>query len=249
MDDISKNQGVKVISRAADILRALAEDTQGLSLGQIASRVGLPRSTVQRLVNALLEEGFVTAGRSARGIRLGPQIQSLAEAARVDLAEVLGPTIKSISEETGETVDLAVLEGSQMLFIGQVVGSHRLRTVSNIGERFPLSTPANGKAALALLDEAEATRLVLDETEQGKLERSVTELLAEIAEIRRTGIARDENEHTEGISALGFALRDSSGRIIALSVPVPTARYLRIRDNLTKTLVAWKERLQGMQVL
>ena len=248
MEEISKTQGVQVISRAADILRALAEDTRGLSLGEIANRVQLPRSTVQRLVNALLEEGFVTAGRSARGIRLGPQIQSLAEAARVDLAEALSPAMQSISEETGETVDLAVLEGTQMLFIGQVVGSQRLRTVSNIGERFPLSTTANGKSALARLCEPDATRLVLEEIEQGKVDRSVSEVLAEIAEIQRTGIARDEDEHTEGISALGFALQDRSGRIYALSVPVPSARYLRIKEGLTASLEGWRTKLEGMQV-
>ena len=76
----SSNQGsgnnVRVITRAAQILRVLKSDDRGLSLGEIAERIGLPRSTVQRLVNALIAEGFVVASASGSGLRLGLEIQS-----------------------------------------------------------------------------------------------------------------------------------------------------------------------------
>ncbi len=246
MNDVSRNQGVQVISRAADILRVLAEDTDGLSLGMIAKRVELPRSTVQRLVNALQEEGFVSTGRGGRGITLGPEIQALAQAGRVDPSEALRPVMKSISEETGETVDLAVLDGARMLFLDQVVGSQRLRTVSNIGERFPLSTTANGKSSLSLLDESDATRLILSEIDEGIQNRSVSDVLAELSNIHEVGISVDQDEHTDGISALGFALRDGAGRIFALSIPVPSTRFARRKDELRRILQNWKNQLDNM---
>ena len=93
----AKTQSVQVISRASEILRLLARETGGLSLGQIATRVGLPRSTVQRIVSALAFEGFVS---TEQGIRLGPEIQRLAQASTVDVKDRLRPTMRRISEST-----------------------------------------------------------------------------------------------------------------------------------------------------
>ncbi len=239
-----KNQGIQVISRAADILTALAEDTGGLSLGQIAKRVRLPRSTVQRIVSALGSEGFVSTDSGNGGLRLGPRIQTLAQASARDTRDRLRPVMQGIAEATGETVDLAVLDGGKMLFVDQIVGRQRLRAVSSIGERFPLTTTANGKAALSRLDPAEAAKLIIAEFEaEGRPGAPLTELLKEIDAIRDGDLATDENEHTEGICAAGFAIADPSGEIYALSVPVPSPRYDRIKPDLHATLKQWRATL------
>ncbi len=226
-----KNQGIQVISRAADILRLLGQDTGGLSLGQIATRVNLPRSTVQRIVAALAVEGFISTEKGYGGIRLGGEIQTLAAAAGSTSRDRLRPIMQRISDETGETVDLAILDGDHMLFLDQVVGSHRLRTVSSIGERFPLTTTANGKASLAIMDPGLAHKLILAELD-GDPAKPLSAVLSEIESVRQGALARDENEHTEGVCALGFALRDPSGDIYAVSTPVPATRYERIKDRL-----------------
>ena len=233
---LHKNSSIQVISRAALILRVLAQQSEGLSLGQIASRCDLPRSTVQRIVAALSDEGFVFSEGQSNGIRLGPEIQSLAQASAGDVKERMRPIMRSIAEKTGETVDLAVLKRGRMHFTDQIVGSHRLRTVSSIGETFPLTTTANGKAALACLDQAEAARLVLAELEQDRSEEKLMRILEDLEAIRRGKLATDESEHTEGISAIGFALRDPAGDIIAVSVPVPSSRFGRVRDDLVHIL-------------
>ena len=232
------SQGIQVISRAADILRLLGEETEGLSLGQIARSVGLPRSTVQRIVSALALEGLISTEKGSGGIKLGPVIQSLAQATVTDIRDKLRPVMKDIAAETGETVDLAVLEGTKMRFIDQIVGSQRLRTVSRIGEAFPLTTTANGKAALACKDVAEAKELVVSEKRAlNGTSRPLRDILAEIDSIRDGELARDESEHTEGICALGFAVQDQDGMIYALSVPVPSSRYQRIKDELSAAIV------------
>jgi DNA-binding IclR family transcriptional regulator len=232
-----KNQSIKVISRATDILRSLGQSTAGLSLGQIAARVELPRSTVQRIVAALEFEGFISVEKGNAGIRLGPEIQSLAQARSGAIRDRLRPLMKRISEATGETVDLAVLEGRRMRFIDQVIGSQRLRTVSSIGESFPLTTTANGKAALAAFESSEATKLIIAEFEERPdFTRELPSLLAEIDAIRSGSLARDEGEHTEGVSALGFSITEPGGGVYAISVPVPTTRFARKEAELTTAL-------------
>lgn len=235
--EINKNQGIQVITRAADILRLLGKETDGLSLGQIAKKVELPRSTVQRIVGALAVEGFITIENRNGGIRLGPEIHALAQAATLDMKDRLRPLMKSISEETGETVDLAILDGNQMLFIDQIEGTQRLRTVSSIGESFPLTTTANGKSALSCMQPAEMETLIAGEVAKGILApAAVPGLKAELDQIRNGNLARDESEHTDGISALGFAIQDDDRTIFAISVPVPTTRYLRLKTDLAQTI-------------
>ena len=235
---------IQVISRATSILRALAQSSGGMSLGQIATRVNLPRSTVQRIVAALSAEGFIVSDGGSGGIRLGPEIHSLAQAAAGDLKERLRPVMRDIAAKTGETVDLAVLKRGRMHFIDQIVGTHRLRTVSSIGETFPLTTTANGKAALACLDQTEAARLVLAELEADGADNRLMSVLEILENIRAGSLAIDEDEHTDGISAMGFALHDATGDVIAISVPVPSSRFSRVRGQLSQVLMKARDNLR-----
>jgi len=212
-----------VIARAADVLRALKHENTGMSLGQIADRVELPRSTVQRIVNALIDEGLVMMSSPASGYRLGPEIQSLAKAGQIDAAEILHPVLARTSRATGETVDLAVMRNGAMIFVDQAAGSHRLRTVSAVGEVFPMGTTANGKAALALGSDDTARGVLLREFAGD--EAKVARVMAQVERIRAGEFALDHDEHTEGISAIGTAFRDPTGLIYAVSIPVPSARF------------------------
>jgi DNA-binding IclR family transcriptional regulator len=241
------SQPIQVISRAASILRVLGEDTGGLSLGQIAGRVNLPRSTVQRIIAALSSEHLVSVGQRAGRIQLGPAIRHLAGQSRLSDPEILTTALAAISNRTGETVDLAILDGNAMLFIDQIVGRHRLRAVSETGEHFPLTSTANGKASLALLPRETALNLARAElSETGKLQTAkLDHLLEELEGITQTGLAFDRGEHTEGISAAGFAITDSNGRIYAISIPVPSTRFTARQTLITAVLLEWRQRLNN----
>ena len=175
---------------------------------------------------------------------MGPEIQSLAQASAGDLKERMRPVMRDIATKTGETVDLAVLKRGRMHFIDQIVGSQRLRTVSSIGETFPLTNTANGKAALACLDQAEAARLVLSELETERREDQLMPVLEELDAIRNGALATDEDEHTDGVSAIGLAVRDAAGDVIAVSVPVPSSRFARVKDQLTQVMTQARITLQ-----
>lgn len=239
VEDNQRIQGIQVITRAADILRVLGKNTNGLSLGQIAAQVALPRSTVQRIVSALSHERFVSTDGGQGRIRLGPEILSLAQAPVFDMRARLRPVMKEISVATSETVDLAILEGGQMRFVDQIVGSQRLRTVSRIGDTFPLTTTANGKAALACLDEQVAENLILAElTRHPEFDIALGSLLSELGEIRAGELACDQDEHTDGVSALGFAIKAQNGDIFAISVPAPSSRFVIVEANLRSCMQA-----------
>ena len=97
---------VQVIARAAAILRVLEDEMDGLSLGQIAQRVNLARSTVQRIVGALAAEKFLIAASPTGRVRLGPTILRLAASARTDFVAAARPFLIELSNELKETADL-----------------------------------------------------------------------------------------------------------------------------------------------
>jgi DNA-binding IclR family transcriptional regulator len=243
----ANKQRIQVIARAANILRTLEGESAGLSLGQIGERVGLARSTVQRIVDALLTEQFLIAASPTSGVRLGPALVRLAAAASVEFDQITRPVMSALSQSLGETVDLSVLKGSMAVFTDQIQGSHRLRAVSGVGESFPLHCTANGKALLSVLPAAKAMQLL-----KGRLSRltprTITKhakLLEAIEDCRRTGLAIDEEEHTEGISAMGTGFIDPLGRAVALSVPVPTARFNRKRAELGASLLRARDTIRS----
>lgn len=238
---------MQVIRRAAAILMALRGEPQGLSLAQVAERVGLARSTVHRLVVALERERFVVAATSSRGFRLGPALASLAVAASRDLALLIHPYLVELSQELEETVDLALLEHDHVMFVDQVAAAQRLRAVSSIGAVFPVHCTANGKALLAALPDEEIVRLL-----PAKLERLTPQtitsrdaLLEELQRVRAERVAYDREEHTPGISAVGTVVTTSDAPLAAVTVPLPTQRFDGREAALRKALLRARKTIES----
>lgn len=231
--------GIQVIARAADILRALERHRDGLSLGEIAQLVNLPRSTVQRIVDALDHEGLVIAASPGGGVRLGPALLSLAAATTFQIAAFARPTLEELARQTGETVDLALLNHDKAVFIDQITGTQRLRAVSAVGASFPLHCSANGKAMLAAMTSAELARLRKRLDLPPLTANTITDwdsLGRELDRIRTAGVAFDREEHSIGISAVAAALRAPNGELAAISIPVPTQRFTEIEHTLVERL-------------
>jgi DNA-binding IclR family transcriptional regulator len=248
-DDGDSKAGIQVIARAAAILRSLKNESDGLSLGQIADRVDLPRSTVQRIVNALQAEQFVIAASPERGIRLGPELGALAEAARIDVLEMLRPYLVDLARRTKETVDLAVLRGKRLIFVDQIPGTHRLRTVSFVGETFPLCDTANGKACLAKLGDTQILNLLAQERPAAASDPAEAEaFMREIEDVRASNIAFDRNQHTEGISAVGAAFYNLQGDLYAISIPTPSARFRTHEKSLVEQLERTLKQIVALEI-
>jgi DNA-binding IclR family transcriptional regulator len=242
----SGTSGIQVVTRVAQIFRALDNEPQGLSLSQLATRVGLPRSSTHRIVSALMGEGLLAAASPNGRVLLGPEISRLA-AGRREFWRELRPYMERLFYALDETVDCSILDGDHARFVDQIAGSHRLRAVSVVGSSFPLHSTANGKALLAALTPDERARVL-----PGRLKRytdntitSPTALMRELEQIRNTGVAFDREEHTSGISAAGIALRDPSGDFAALTVPMPTQRFQGREEAIARALLDVKHEIDA----
>lgn len=235
----AREGGIQTIARAASILRALERSPSGMSLGELAGALDLPRSTVQRLVDALKAEGFLIRASPRGGVRLGPMLLRLAGLAEHASAKRIRPLIADLSHRLRETVDVSTLQGGAAVFVDQATGRQRLVAQSAIGERFPLSATAPGKALLAMLDPPHA---------RTALARSLKEFpawplddpeafWAEIEECRTRGTAFDEENHSPGIAAVGVAFMDPDGLPLMISVPSPVQRFRNNRDRFARELL------------
>jgi DNA-binding IclR family transcriptional regulator len=242
-----RREGVQVIARAAEMLRRLAAEPHGLTLIELSARVGLPRSTAHRIVRALGQEGFVRAAPSGK-LRIGPALVGLAVSSRNDIRHEARPYLERLSHELRETVDLAVLDAGEVLFIDQYTSRRTLRIVAEIGARFPVYATANGKALLAALPPEEAVAILPKRlvaiTENTVTDRDV--LFRELDEARRTGITYDHQEHTIGIAAVGTTVRDAVGAVAAITVVVPAARFHDGEAEISAALLRTRDEIQAV---
>lgn len=169
----------------------------------------------------------------------------MANAAQYNIVEHCRLLLTELTQKTGETTDLAVMRGIGMVFLDQVPGTHRLTTVSQVGEVFPLTTTANGKACLAALPNDEALKLAQNEWDRNGVTVEVSRFLSELDRVRETGLAYDLDEHSGGVSAIGFAFRDWVGDLHAISVPVPSSRFEKQRNLIERALRETADHIQA----
>jgi DNA-binding IclR family transcriptional regulator len=234
-----RQPGIQVIQRASAILDALREAQSSLSLGQLARETGLARSTVQRIVEALQDVGWVTPPWPNGGVLLGPRLTELAAAGgRPAQLAILHPHLERLSAGLNETVDLSIRSLDRALFVDQVTAPQRLRAVSAVGETFPLHSSANGKAMLATLPDPLIESLI-GTSFPALTDRTITTipaLLEQVAEIRATGVSYDREEHTMGICAAGRVVPTPDGGFAAVSIPLPAQRFYGNERHLAEAL-------------
>jgi DNA-binding IclR family transcriptional regulator len=241
--DDERGNGIQVIGRAARILDALGASPGGMSLGEIAKVVELPRSTVQRIVNALGTEGLVRSDR-ADGVRLGPSLLRLVGKLHTDVVAVVTPHMQALCDEVAETVALTRMSGRELAFVHVVVSEQELRVVPRVGASLPLHSTCGGKALLALNPDEEVLELMGDTYERvtPRTLHSATALTKELRKVRSAGYAYQEDETEPGISSIAVAIDTILGRY-AVSVVVPSARFGVKREMLAAQLLKCQEAL------
>ncbi len=240
--DDEKAGGIQVITRAAKILDALGEKPNGMSLGEIALAVDLPRSTVQRIVNALDSVQLVRGG--AGGVRLGPSLLRLIASVHTEVVAIVKPWLQALSDATGETVSLSRASGLQLAIVHYIVADRELRVVPRIGMNLPLYSTSGGRALLALNSDA-AARELLGEAYMAVTDVTVRDfpaLMEHLTEIRRTGLAYDLEETLEGISTIAVAIDTILGRF-SISLLVPSTRFNKNEVRYREEILRCKEAL------
>ncbi|MGO4743867.1 IclR family transcriptional regulator [Serratia quinivorans] len=238
--DDERAGGIQVITRAAKILDALGEKPNGMSLGEIAQAVDLPRSTVQRIVNALDSVQLVRGG--VGGVRLGPSLLRLIARVHTEVVAIAEPWLQALSDATGETVSLARASGLQLAIVHYIVADRELRVVPRIGMNLPLYSTSGGRALLAL-DSDDAARELLGEAYMAVTDLTIRDfpaLLEHLTEIRRTGLAYDREETLEGISMIAVAIDTILGRF-SISLLVPSTRFTKNEARYREEILKCKE--------
>ena len=223
---------VQSIERAAALLRSFSAAEPELTIGELARRSHLPRSTVHRLVVNLLRLGFLARDSGSERYRLGLLLAELGTIAlsRMGLREKARPIMERLADETGEVVCLAVPERNRSVYVEVVEGHHGLRLRATVGSVAPLHASATGTVLLAYMSEAEV-RGIAAETGLPRLTgitlTQIDPLLARLAEIRARGYSIDVGESEEGLTGLAAPVRAPGGVVeAALVIAGPGARIL-----------------------
>ena len=227
-------------------MRALGENPKGLSLAAIANIVELPRSTVQRIITALEAEYLVESLGARGGFRLGPALGQLINQTQSDIISVVRPFIYKLSLFLGESVTLSSLIGDKIYVVERIVSERELRIVFPIGIQPPSYATASGKVLLASLSsEAIGAALPASLPKLTPMTLDKAELLAQLEEIRTTGIAHDQEEYIEGICSIAVSINTYLGNY-AISVVAPASRtHVRI-ESFESALLEYKQGIERM---
>ncbi|GAA3360339.1 IclR family transcriptional regulator [Streptomyces antimycoticus] len=214
----------QTVDRALSILPLLAEGPANLE--QVATRLGVHKSTALRLLRTLHEHGMVYRQQDQR-YRLGARLFALAQEAveNLDVREIAHPHLLALNERCGHTVHLAVYEENEVLYIDKVESRYPVRMYSRIGKPVAITVAAVAKLLLADLPEPELRTLAERLSYPAYTPRSTPNaaaFLKELATVREQGWATDFGGHEESINCVGAPIRGTDGRVVAAcSVSAP----------------------------
>ncbi|MBB5431883.1 IclR family transcriptional regulator [Nocardiopsis composta] len=222
---------VPAASRALRVLRHLAGRSGPVSASGLAAELGLPRSSLYQLLEAMAEEGFVVHLPEERRWGLGVAAFEIGSAyLRHDPLERLArPLLAQLSEETGATAHLGILHGRDTLYLLKEQPPHTPTLITGVGVRLPAHLTASGRSLLARLPRAQVRALYPDTAafvdRTGRGPAAPGELRTLLAEERRRGYSLEEEQVTEGFSSVAAASFDHNGTpVAAISLTVPVQR-------------------------
>jgi DNA-binding IclR family transcriptional regulator len=240
---------VESADRVLRVLESFAPSERDVSLGEIAERVGLPKSSVHRLLATLMAHGFVERDPATRRYRLGIRLFELGSAAIHErgLHTAAHPALEQLSLATGETCHLAVLSGTEAVYVYKMDGPASIIMSSRVGGRCPCHATSIGKVLAAWAGED-----LLAELRRTGLRRYTAATIGgfkafeeELERVRELGYALDLEEFEEGLRCIAAPVRDHSGRVVAaLGIAGPRRRFEDEQlDRLTAVVVHSAEQL------
>lgn len=239
---------IRAIDRAMTVLSAFDMECSEMSIGEIAQRVGIPKSTVHRIVMSLGEWNVIeqnpVSGKYALGLKLfelGSVVLS-----QMNLRKEALPFLKRLSDEVGMTVHLVVRDGSHAIYIEKIEPPESIVHYSRVGKRLPLYCTAVGKVLLADLNREKIEGL-LGYDLPSKTPNALTdidELINYLKKVQADGYAIDNEELELGLKCLGCPLFNHLGRVAgAISL---SASPTKMDDKLTEDLVETVKKTANM---
>lgn len=212
-------RGTQSVLRALAILNTFTDDQPEWSLTDLTKAVGLNRTTTYRLLTALESEGLVTRDPRNQIYRLGPGAVVLGGRARRanPLRKISRPELIKLSEDTGETATLDILDGSYTLTLAEVEGRYVMGMMSSVGSRWPAHASSTGKVLLAHLS-ADRLANTLEQPLRQLTAHTITNLSRlrqQLAQVREQGYATASDELELGYSDVAAPIFDQEDQVIA----------------------------------
>lgn len=221
---------VQSLCRALSILNVIADVDNGLTMSEIAQRTGLPVSTTHRLLTTLQHERYVRYENDLSLWRMGVQAFIIGNAfvRSRDIIATSRPFMNALMEKSGETVNLAVADQGECIYLAQVECRQMMRVQAKPGSRVPIHSSAVGKALLAAMPTEKTLKFIKMREFERATDKTVIDqkaLSREIDEVRENGYACDDEEHCVGLRCVASAIYDEFGEpIAAVSLSGPRAR-------------------------
>jgi IclR family KDG regulon transcriptional repressor len=229
------SQSVRAVERALDILLCFTRDEPTRSLTQIAETVRMSKTTVHRLLATLENKRFITRDQVTGFYRLGLRFIEMASLVLqdVELHRWAQPYLHKLSTQFGETVDLSILDGSDVIYLDVIESPQRLKLAAAVGQRLPAFCTASGKALLAFLPE-DQIRKILGENLTRYTDCtpvSISDILSELRVTAERGYAVSEQEYERDINAVAAPIFDADHHPIA-SIAIVGPSFRLTKDRL-----------------
>ena len=228
------NGSVRAVERALEVLSCFELEHQALSLTQIAEHLRIPKSTVFRLLATLENKGFVQRQSKTGIYQLGSRLIHLgAVASRMwDVGQWALPHLQRLAAEHGETVDLAILDGTSVVYLLVVESPQRVKLSAAVGQRLPAWCTASGKAFLAYLPAAQVAALTAGGLAKftPATRTDLDDLNRDLQETRERGFALSEQEYEKDINAVAAPVLNAQWLpVFAMAIAGPSFRLPRER--------------------
>ena len=220
------------VATAMRLLKAFSEDEVEIGISALARRLSLAKSTVHRLAVTLVSEGMLEQDRENGKYRLGIALFRLGALVRrrMNVSNEARPHLFDLRETINESVHLAILDETEIMYVYNLEGTHAIRMRSDIGVRKPAYCTAEGQAILAFAPDEIVGRVI----EAGLAPRtpktitSAERFIKALAAIRQRGCAVEDEESEIGMVSIAAPIRDDAGDVVAaVGIAGPVTRLSR----------------------
>jgi PcaR/PcaU/PobR family beta-ketoadipate pathway transcriptional regulator len=239
---ISRNF-IESLSRGLSILSILSESHSPLNLTELSQKLNLSKSTIQRLTFTLKHLGYLDRDEETKKFRLGPETLSLSLSMMrdLDMRRVASPYLKRTAKEIGETVNLAILNRIEIVYVERIKTQQILNINLEIGSRLPAYCTSMGKALLAFLPDDRLRELLRKINFTPLTSYTITrreDLMRELKKVRDQGFSTNNEELSIGLRSVAAPVRDYTGEVIAaVNIAVPS---IRVSQKRLETVFAKK---------
>ena len=234
---------MSTIGKALDILEVFLKRDDEIGLSELASSCGLNITTTHRIVHTLVKRGYLKQRQERQKYSLSTKFLQYSNVItrRMKIRDVASPILDALSKMAGESVNIAILDSNEAVYIEHIDTNKSLRIFTQIGNRVPLYCTGVGKIFLAYMRDDESQKVLKGNELLPHTANTITDvkrLKQELGQVKQEGLAIDSEEMEIGVRCLAAPVKNSSGNVIAaISVSGPSARLSDKRVNEIKPLI------------